>query len=98
MSTVLITGGAGFVGSHLADRLLSMRHKVSVIDNLSTGRVIVFPAISHGAHLARANRCFITRIKKKHNNLAVLIRKTPVPAVGVQQRKIRCGATFSYCL
>ncbi len=35
---VLITGGAGFVGSHLADRLLSQGHKVLVIDNYATGR------------------------------------------------------------
>jgi UDP-glucose 4-epimerase len=33
----LITGGAGFIGSHLAERLLKDSHKVTVIDNLSTG-------------------------------------------------------------
>ena len=35
---ILITGGAGFIGSHLADRLLSEGHEITVIDNLSTGR------------------------------------------------------------
>lgn len=33
----LITGGAGFIGSHLAERLLKDGHKAAVIDNLSTG-------------------------------------------------------------
>lgn len=33
----LVTGGAGFIGSHLAERLISEGHSVSVIDNLSTG-------------------------------------------------------------
>src|SRR3989344_947415 len=33
----LITGGAGFIGSHLADRLIKDGHKVTVIDNLSAG-------------------------------------------------------------
>ena len=33
----LITGGAGFIGSHLAERLLQTGHEVVVIDNLSTG-------------------------------------------------------------
>ena len=35
----LITGGAGFVGSHLAERLLADGHEVIVIDNLSTGSI-----------------------------------------------------------
>ena len=35
----LITGGAGFVGSHLADRLLQQGHEVLVLDNLSTGSI-----------------------------------------------------------
>jgi UDP-glucose 4-epimerase len=34
----LITGGAGFIGSHLAETLLAEGHRVYVIDNLSTGR------------------------------------------------------------
>jgi len=37
MRRVLITGGAGFIGSHLADVLLKKGHKVIIIDNLSTG-------------------------------------------------------------
>jgi UDP-glucose 4-epimerase len=35
----LITGGAGFVGSHLADRLLQQGHEVLILDNLSTGSI-----------------------------------------------------------
>ncbi len=34
----LITGGAGFIGSHLVDKLISQNHKVVIIDNLLTGK------------------------------------------------------------
>lgn len=37
MGTVLVTGGAGFIGSHIVDRLLARSHKVHVLDDLSSG-------------------------------------------------------------
>ena len=36
---ILVTGGAGFIGSHLCERLLKEGHHVNVIDNLTTGRM-----------------------------------------------------------
>jgi len=36
---VLVSGGAGFIGSHLVDLLVESRYEVSVLDNLSTGRM-----------------------------------------------------------
>jgi dTDP-glucose 4,6-dehydratase len=39
MSRILITGGAGFIGSHLADRLLADGHTVMALDNLFTGHL-----------------------------------------------------------
>lgn len=38
MSRILITGGAGFIGSHLGDRLLAEGHEVICLDNFFTGR------------------------------------------------------------
>lgn len=39
MKTILVTGGAGFLGSHLCRRLLILGHKVICLDNLSTGKL-----------------------------------------------------------
>ncbi len=52
MKTVLVTGGAGFIGSHLCDFLLDEGYKVVVIDNLITGN------LKNIAHL-RSNNNFI---------------------------------------
>ena len=34
----LVTGGAGFIGSHITDRLLADGHRVRILDNFSTGK------------------------------------------------------------
>jgi dTDP-glucose 4,6-dehydratase len=47
---ILITGGAGFIGSHLCDRLLADGHEVIAMDNLSTG------SVDNIAHLAGQGR------------------------------------------
>ena len=36
MKNVLVTGGLGFIGSHLVDKLIANGHNVTIIDNLST--------------------------------------------------------------
>ncbi|MEN3263980.1 NAD-dependent epimerase/dehydratase family protein [Pseudonocardia sp.] len=58
---VLITGGAGFIGSHLATRLVSLGHRVIVIDNEATGRREDVPA---GAELVRGDVSQIAELEQ----------------------------------
>lgn len=41
---VLLTGGAGFIGSHVAEQLLDAGHRVTIVDDLSTGKLANVPA------------------------------------------------------
>ena len=54
MMRILITGGAGFIGSHMVNRLMRQNNEVTVFDNLSSGRK---EFIEH--HLDKANFRFI---------------------------------------
>lgn len=47
MPRCLVTGGAGFIGSHLSERLLELGHEVTILDDLSTGRRENLVAIEH---------------------------------------------------
>ncbi len=65
----LITGGAGFIGSHLADRLVTSGHEVTIIDDFSTGR------LANVEHLA-ANGSF------DHDNGSVTDKKLVEEVMG----------------
>jgi UDP-glucose 4-epimerase len=66
---LLLTGGAGYVGSVLAARLLSGGHEVSVLDDLSTGHPDAVPA---GAQLVRGDVRAAGRYFQDHHVDAVL--------------------------
>ncbi len=65
MSTVLVTGGAGFIGSHLVDALIARKHRVIVVDDLSVGtrRSIPRQALFYKVDITKQG---ITRVFQKH--------------------------------
>jgi len=52
---VLVTGGAGFIGSHLVEELVKRKHKVRVLDNLSTGRMENLEAVEKKIEFIKGN-------------------------------------------
>lgn len=64
VKNVIITGGAGFIGSHLVDLLLLNNHKVTVFDNFSTGRP---QNLAH--HKDNPNLCVINTDINNHKEI-----------------------------
>jgi dTDP-glucose 4,6-dehydratase len=56
MATCIVTGGAGFLGSHLCDHLLAEGHRVICIDNLDTGSLENIAHITNGADFEFINQ------------------------------------------
>lgn len=94
---ILITGGAGFVGSHLADKLIGQGHSITVIDDLSTGQ---YSNIEHLEHHDRFRLIIDTVLNEKL--MEELIRETDrvyhmASAVGVKlimERPVRTIETI----
>jgi dTDP-glucose 4,6-dehydratase len=55
VSTCLVTGGAGFLGSHLCDELLAREHRVICVDNLETGSLVNIEHIRDPARFVHLN-------------------------------------------
>jgi UDP-glucose 4-epimerase len=55
MKKILITGGAGFIGSHLAEYLLKKKNKITIIDNFSTGNLSNIREIKNKVEIIRAD-------------------------------------------
>lgn len=63
---ILVTGGAGFIASHLVDRLVGLGHEVSILDNLSTGKRENINPHSHFYQIDISDE-EITRVFEKHH-------------------------------
>lgn len=65
----LITGGAGFIGSHLADHLIQKGYKVKIIDNFETGKLSNLKNIKNKVLLKRINICNYEKLEKEFKNI-----------------------------
>ena len=86
MGNILVTGGAGYIGSHIVEQLLVMKKKVIVVDNLSTG----YRKLLHKK--AKFFLCDIKNLKKLNkifikNKISSVIHLAACLSVGESQKK-----------
>jgi len=76
----LVTGGAGFIGSHLVDKLISQKHQVVVIDNLSAGKK---ENLNLKANFYNLDICDFEEIKPLFKNIDYVFHLAAIPRVPV---------------
>jgi len=64
MTTCLVTGGAGFIGSHLVEALVARGDAVRVLDNFSTGKEANLSAVADRIELIRGDICDLDAVRK----------------------------------
>ncbi len=78
MSFYLVTGGAGFIGSHVCELLLAQGHRVRVLDNLSTG---ISENLAEGVELFEADICDLEAIRPAFTNIDGVFHLAAMPSV-----------------
>ena len=72
MSQVLVTGGAGFIGSHLVELLLQQGHRVRVLDDLSSGSLENLSSCQKQIQFIRADVCDFESVRKAASGIDTL--------------------------
>ena len=95
--TVLITGGAGYIGSNLARLLVKKKNKVCIVDNLSENNKLLIPkkAIFYNCNILNIKKIRKIIIKNKISSIFHLAAKIKVPESEIKPDKYflnRCKA------
>ncbi|MDQ6915544.1 MAG: NAD-dependent epimerase/dehydratase family protein [Actinomycetota bacterium] len=78
---VLVTGGAGFIGSHLARRLVERGHRVRVLDDLSTGRRSRLAAVEGELELTVADLRDLDAVHRAVRGVELVFHQAALPSV-----------------
>ena len=81
MSRVLVTGGAGFIGSHLTAHLLERGYQVRVLDNFATGRRENLHAFSGDIEVVEGDIQSYERVNKAVAGCDVVLHQAALPSV-----------------
>ena len=77
----LVTGGAGFVGSHLVDCLIEAGHKVRVFDNMSSGRESFLSHHGDSIDMVKADLLDLDAVKNAMNNVDLVFHLAANPDI-----------------
>jgi nucleoside-diphosphate-sugar epimerase len=78
---VLVTGGAGFIGSHVAAHMLERGYRVRVLDNFATGRRSNLSALGGEAELVEGDIQSYERVAKAVAGCEVVLHQAALPSV-----------------
>ncbi len=83
MSKFVVTGGAGFIGSHITEELVKRGYQVIVIDNLSTGRLSNIESILNGknAELVQGSIVNLALLRKIFSGVDYVYHQAAIPSV-----------------
>jgi nucleoside-diphosphate-sugar epimerase len=104
---VLVTGGGGFIGSHLVRAMLGDGHDVRVIDNFATGRRENLGDLDSSVDLIEGDIQSYERVHNAALGCETVLHQAAMPSVprsgGSQERKLRelhgsCGSSISLLL
>jgi UDP-glucose 4-epimerase len=80
-SRCLVTGGAGFIGSHVAERLVALGHAVRVVDNLCTGDEANLAALDGEIEFLRGDLCEAEVCRRAVAQIEVVFHLAALPSV-----------------
>jgi UDP-glucose 4-epimerase len=81
MKRALVTGGAGFIGSHLVEGLLARGYQVRVLDNFATGRRENLTHIATEIELLEGDVCNLTTVRNAVRQVDVVFHEAALPSV-----------------
>lgn len=81
MGTFLVTGGAGFIGSHIAEALVRRGERVRIFDNLSSGRRANLAAIAGDVELLEGDLRDPAAVRRAAEGAEVIIHQGALPSV-----------------
>ena len=81
MSTYLVTGGAGFIGSHIVDALLAEGHRVRVLDNFATGKRENIAHVIDQIDLIEGNVRDLEAVRRAVDGAEYVLHQAALPSV-----------------